>query len=206
MSMILLTLAAVIAAASAASVQLSPSASPPSPPPKMYTCEVVSGTGYCIPATAGAKGGVPLSSCQQTCGHAPSPPAPAPTPPAPPPPPTPGPPSPGPMPGGCYVDNTTGPVTYTGGNIFPYPYSVLAESPGDCCQKCHSFKNCSFWTYTCVGKAGKCCYLKDSNPHSKDAGGASDMSGSTKPLPVPPKLKARQKSDQFIDPECARGH
>ena len=111
-----------------------------------------------------------------------------------------------PLPGGCYVDNATGPVTYTGGNIFPYPYSVLAESPGDCCQKCHSFKNCSFWTYTCVGKAGKCCYLKDSNPHSKDAGGASDMSGSTKPLPVPPKLKARQKSDQFIDPECARGH
>lgn len=101
------------------------------------------------------------------------------------------------MPGGCYVDNATGPVTYTGGNIFPPPYSVIAESPGDCCQKCHSFKNCSFWTYTCVGKAGKCCYLKDSNPHSKDAGGASDMSGSTKPLPMPPKLKAFRFSTAY---------
>lgn len=102
-----------------------------------------------------------------------------------------------PLPDGCYVDNATGPVTYVGGNIFPYPYSVVADNAGDCCQQCQSFKNCSFWTYTCVGKAGKCCYLKDSSPHSVDAGGAADMSGSTKPLPVPPKLKAFRFSTAY---------
>jgi len=102
-----------------------------------------------------------------------------------------------PMPGGCYVDNATGPVTYVGGNIFPAPYSVMAESPGDCCHQCQSFKNCSFWTYTCAGKAGKCCYLKDSNPHSVDKGSAADVSGSTKPLPVPPKHKAFRFSTAY---------
>ena len=61
----------------------------------------------------------------------------------------------------------------------------MAESPGDCCQQCQSFKNCSFWTYTCVGKAGNCCYLKDSSPHGVNKGSATDVSGSTKP-PAPP--------------------
>ena len=108
------------------------------------------------------------------------------------------PPSP-PMPGGCYVDNATGPVTYVGGNIFPHPYSVVAESSGNCCQQCQSFKNCSFWTYTCAGKAGKCCYLKNANAlNGRDKGSAADVSGSTRPLPAPPPpLKAFRFSTAY---------
>ena len=106
------------------------------------------------------------------------------------------PPSPGPPSAGCYIDNSTGPVTYkyAPGNLFPDApdHGVqITDTAAGCCKMCLSFKNCSFYTFeyggtaaqpTCYSKQGGCCFLKT----AAAAGGGSPgepgaVSGSTKP-------------------------
>lgn len=108
------------------------------------------------------------------------------------------------MPGGCFLDNATGPVTYdkfAPGNVFPndpaHPHCVrLADSPGHCCATCQLYKNCSFWTWdnggtaarpTCYQYKGACCYLKTAAAWpDRKPGTPGQVSGSTKRLPPPP--------------------
>ena len=108
------------------------------------------------------------------------------------------------MPGGCFLDNATGPVTYnkfSPGNIFPddpaHPHGLrLADSPAHCCATCQLYKNCSFWTWdhggtaaqpTCYQYKGACCYLKTAAAWPERMPGTpGQVSGSTKPLPPPP--------------------
>ena len=64
-------------------------------------------------------------------------------------------------------------VSYGGDDLFGGPHGgmKLADNPGQCCALCHSFTNCTFWTYafdgttakpTCYGAPGGCCVLQGS--------------------------------------------
>ena len=107
----------------------------------------------------------------------------------------PGPPMPLP-PGGCYIDNATGPVSYkfAPGNVFPDApnHGVrLTDTAAGCCKTCLSFKNCSFYTFehggtaaqpTCYSKPGGCCFLKTAAAAAGRAPGQpNSISGSTAP-------------------------
>ena len=120
------------------------------------------------------------------------------------------------MPVGCFVDNTTGPISfkYAPGDIFPaqpaHPHGLrLVDTPAQCCMLCQNYKNCTFWTYehgntpaakpTCYGMAGACCYLKTAAAWAgRTHGEPSGVSGSTKPLPPLPPPPPPPPSPHFI--------
>ena len=110
---------------------------------------------------------------------------------------------------GCYIDNTTGPISYkyAPGNCYPAAPNhgvQFVDNAAQCCTMCQALDNCTFYTYehggtvaqpTCYSSDDKaCCYLKTAAAFAgRSAGQPNAVSGSTNPIPAP--ITCRNGSD-----------